>query len=269
MTLSNGKKFTYNMYDENERAKYDPVMKKDSKTGKVSFVSKDGTMTYRTKKRTDNSTNMAETDDAMTLVSKSRHPMEILYADYANHMKAMANTARKEMVKTGNLESSPSAKKIYAKEVSSLEAKLNDALKNSAKERTAIRLATTEINKKKAANPDLKGEDLRKISQRSLAKYRAEVGSVSRKKRAINITDKEWEAIQAGAITENKLKKILNNSDPDVLRQRAMPKATNSLSTAQVNRIKRLNDSNFTLGQIAEKMNLSPSTISKYLKGVN
>ena len=47
-----------------------------------------------------------------------------------------------------------------------------------------------------------------------------------------------------------------------------MPKATNKLNTAQVNRIKRLRDSNFTLSQIAEKMNLSPSTVSDYLKGV-
>ena len=82
------------------------------------------------------------------------------------------------------------------------------------------------------------------------------------------ITDKQWEAIQAGAISENKLKKILNNTDPDSLRERAMPKAKNTLSQAQINRIKRMSDSNFTLTQIAEKMNLSPSTISNYLKGV-
>jgi len=109
--------------------------------------------------------------------------------------------------------------------------------------------------------------DLKKVSQRSLSKFRTEVGSVSRRDRAIKITDREWEAIQAGAISENKLKKILNNSDPSTLRERAMPKASNSLSTAQVNRIKRLSDSNFTLSQIAEKMGVSPTTVSKYLKG--
>ena len=269
VTKSNGKKITYNMNDKEARDKYEPVMKKDPKTGEVSYISKDGTISYRTKKRTLTSTNMAETDDAMTLVSKARHPMELLYADYANYMKSMANNARIEMVRTKNLESNPTAKKIYSKEISSLETKLNDALKNSARERTAIRIATTEINKKKQDNPDLKGEDLRKVSQRSLAKARAEVGSISRRERAINITDKEWEAIQAGAISENKLKKILNNSNPDVLRERAMPKNNKSLSTAQVNRMKRLRDSNFTLEQIAKKMNIPPTTVSSYLKGVN
>ena len=46
-----------------------------------------------------------------------------------------------------------------------------------------------------------------------------------------------------------------------------MPRNRKSLSTPQVNRIKALANSNFTLNQIAEKMNLSPSTISNILKG--
>ena len=265
---TNGKKITYDMTSKADRDKYEPVMKKDPKTGEVTYVSKDGKLTYRTKKRTMDSTNMAETTDAMTLVSSSRHPMELLYADYANSMKAMANKARIEMVRTGNLESNPTAKKIYKEEVSSLEAKLNDALKNSVRERTAVRLASAEIKRKKEADPDMKPGDLKKISQRSLSKYRSEVNSVSRRERAIQITDKEWEAIQAGAISENKLQKILNNSDPASLRERAMPKASSTLSTAQVNRIKAMSSSNFTLNQIAEKMGISPATVSKYLKEV-
>ena len=262
-----GKTIEYNMYDKAARDKYEPVMRKDPKTGEVTYTNKDGSIKYKRLTRTIKSTNMAETDDAYTLVSSSKHPMEMLYADYANSMKAMANRARKEMVITGNLESNPTAKKVYAKEVSSLDAKLNDALKNTVRERTAVRLASAEIKSKKDADPDMKPGDLKKVSQRSLSKYRTEVGSVSRRDRAIKITDKEWEAIQAGAISENKLKKILNNSDPDTLRERAMPKATNTLNTAQINRIKAMNMSNFTLNQIAEKMNLSPSTVSKYLKG--
>ena len=265
---SKGKQITYDMNDKAARDKYEPVMKKDSKTGEVYYTNKDGSITYRTKKRTINSTRMAETDDAMTLVSSSKHPMEVLYADYANSMKALANRARKEIISTGNLESNPTAKKIYQKEVSSLEVKLNNALKNTVKERAAVRLASAEIKAKTEADPDMKKDDIRKISQRSLTKYRAEVGSISRRDRGIHIEDKEWEAIQAGAISENKLKKILNNSDPDTLRERAMPKAKNTLNAAQINRIKAMNNSNFTLNQIAEKMNLSPATISKYLKGV-
>ena len=265
---ADGKKLTYNMNDKEAKAKYDPVMKKDPKTGEVYYQSKDGKIKYNTLERTIKSTKMAETDDAMTLVSKARHPMELLYADYANSMKAMANNARKEMIKTGNLEYSPAANKIYKKEVADLMARLNEAKKNSIRERYATRLATSEINRRKDEDPDMKPGDLKKLSQRSLSKYREEVGSISRKKRAIEINDREWEAIQAGAISENKLKQILDNSDPDSLRQRAMPKAKNTLSSAQINRIKRLSDSNFTLKQIADKMNISTATVSNYLKGV-
>lgn len=265
---TSGKKIDYNMNDKAAREKYEPVMKKNSKTGEVYYTNKDGSIYYRTKARTIDSKKMAETDDAMTLVSTSRHPMEILYADYANSMKALANKARIEMINTPNLQSNPSAKKIYAKEVSSLEVKLNDALKNTVRERTATRLASAEIKNKKETLTDMKPGDLKKISQRELSKARSEVGSVSRRDRSIKITDREWEAIQAGAISENKLKQILNNSDADSLRERAMPKAKNKLNQAQINRIKAMNASNFTLNQIAEKMNLSPSTVSMYLKGV-
>ena len=268
VVTTSGKKITYNMRDKSDRDKYEPVMQKDPKTGEVYYTNKDKTIKYRTKARTMDSTNMAETDDAYTLVSRNKHQIEVLYADYANSMKAMANNARKAMVSTGNLEYNPTAAKIYKKEVSDLEVKLNDALKNSVRERTATRLAAAEIKRRKEEDPTMTPGDLRKLSQRTQSKYREQVGSVSRRKRSIQITDKEWEAIQAGAISENKLKKILNNSDADSLRERAMPKSNNTLNQAQINRIKAMNISNFTLNQIAEKMNLSPSTVSKYLKGV-
>lgn len=284
LKTTSGKSVTYDMTSKADRDKYEPVKKlnpdtgkyepvytKDPKTGKVTTTNTDGSITYRVSKRMMESKNMTETDDAMTLVSRSKHPMELLYADYANSMKALANKARKAVYTTGNLESNPSAKKIYKEEVSSLEAKLNEALKNSVKERTAVRLASAKIKEKIEEDPSLSKnkKELKKISQQTLSRSREEVGSISRRDRAIKITDKEWEAIQAGAISENKLKQILNNSDPDSLRERAMPKATNKLNTAQINRIKRLNDSNFTLEQIAQKMGISTSAVSKYLKGAN
>ena len=244
-------------------------MRKDKNTGEVYFTNPGGSIKYKTKARTIASTNMAETDDAMTLISSYRHPKEIVYAEYANSMKALANKARKSMVSTGNLKYDPNAKKIYAKEVSELEAALNNALKNSVKERTATRLAASEIKERKITQPDLKSEDIRKLSQRSMSKYREQVGSATRRERNIIITDRQWEAIQAGAISENKLKSILANSDPDSLRQKAMPRKTSGLTNAQVARIRAMNNSNFTINQIAEKMNVSPSVVSKYLKGVD
>ena len=242
----------------------------DDLTYEVTKVNKrTGEVTTTTKTRMQKSTRMAETDDAYSLVSEAKHPMEMIYAEYANSMKALANQARKEMVTTGKIAYSASAKSTYQKEVDSLMAKLNTALLNTTRERAAQRMANAEVNAKKQANPDLKPSDVKKASQQALSKYRDEVGSVSRKKRAIQITDKEWEAIQAGAISENKLKQILDNTDVDNLRQRATPRATTTLSAAKVNRIKALRESNYTLNQIADMLGVSPSTVSNHLKGVN
>ena len=269
---TDGKKITYDVKDKDAYDRYNPVKRVDEKTGEVSYTDKTGTISYKLKKRTQESTKMAETDDAYTLVSTKAHPMEIVYADYANSMKALANQARIEMRNTGKIEYSSTAKKTYQKEVSSLMAKLNDALLNTTRERAALRLANAEINSKKEAyrkenGTDMKPADVKKVSQQAVSKYRQKVKSVARRDRDIQISDKEWEAIQAGAISENTLKKILNNTNIDALRQRATPKATSSLSSAQVSRIKALSASNYTLNEIANKLGVSTSIVSKYLKG--
>ena len=226
-----------------------------------------------TKARTQKSTNMMETDDAYTLLSDPRHPnpMEVVYADYANSMKALANRARLEMISTGKIEYDKNAKEIYKNEVKSLEDKLDNALLNKPKEREAIRLTNAEVGKKikvaEESGEKLSKKDIKKLNQQALTKYRQEVGGVSRRERNIDITDKEWEAIQAGAISENKLKKILDNTDIDKLRERATPKATVNLSTAKINQIKSMANSNYTTKEIADKLGVSPSTVTKYLKG--
>ena len=269
---TDGKKVTYDVKDKDAYDRYNPVKRVDDKTGEVFYTDKTGTISYKLKKRTQESTKMAETDDAYTLVSTKAHPMEIVYADYANSMKALANQARIEMRNTGKIEYSSTAKKTYQKEVSSLMAKLNDALLNTTRERAALRLANAEINSKKEAyrkenGTDMKPADAKKVSQQAVSKYRQKVNSVARRDRDIQISDREWEAIQAGAISENTLKKILNNTNIDALRQRATPKATSSLSSAQVSRIKALSASNYTLNEIANKLGVSTSIVSKYLKG--
>ena len=224
-----------------------------------------GVTTTVTKTKMERSTKMAETDDAYSLVSEARHPMEMVYADYANSMKSLANQARKEMVSTGKITYSKTAKTTYQKEVDSLMSKLNTALLNSTRERAAQRAANAEVSAKKLANPNLDAGDIKKESQRSLTANRNAVGSVSRRDRNIKITDREWEAIQAGAISENKLKQILNNTDVDELRQRATPRSTTSLSTAKINKIKSMSASNYSLNEIANALGVSTSTVSKYL----
>jgi hypothetical protein len=238
-------------------------MKIDPHTKEVKFTSADGKIEYRKKTRTQKSTQMAETDDAYSLVSKNRNAMELVYADYANSMKSLANRARKEMVSTPSAKMDPTAKKKYSREVSSLMAKYNEAAKNAPREREAQRMSTIEVNEQKSRDPSMSKEDLKKYKQRSLSKNRELVGTISRKNRAITITDDEWTAIQSGAISENKLKNILRYTDTDELRQRAMPKEGNSIGTAQSNRIKMLAKNGFSIQEIADKLHIPKSTVAK------
>lgn len=225
--------------------------KTDSK-GRITIVS-----------ATTKSTRMRETKDAHALSSGT--VKEDVYADYANNMKALGNTARKEMLMTGNLKYNPSAKKAYQTEVDSLNLKLINAERNNPKERLAQRMANSVCAAKKQDNPEMSNGEYKKIQQRALESARLSVGA---KKERIQITDREWEAIQAGAISENMLSRILTNTDSDAVKKLATPRETPSLSTAKVNRIINMNAKGKTVAQIAEELNISPTTVLKYLSNI-
>lgn len=216
--------------------------------------------TGKTKNRTQASTQMAETRDARSLSSGT--PQEEAYADYANKMKSLANQARKEMISTGKIPYSASAKAAYQNEVDSLNAKLNVALKNAPRERQAQVIANATVTAKKQANPDMTNAEIKKANQQALTAARKQVGA---ERKPVVITDREWEAIQAGAISESKLTQILNNADIDSLRQRATPRATTTLSTAKQNKIASMSASGYSTSEIAEALGISTSTVSKYL----
>lgn len=224
----------------------------------------EGGYTTRTVERTITSTQMAETKDARTLMSGPNHegtPIERVYAQYANDKKALANEARKEMLKTGTLKYNPEAKKKYADEVKSLDAKVNIALSNAPRERQAQIYANEIAKAKFKDNPDLTSEDKKKIKGQALAAARTKTGA---KKDRVNITDREWEAIQAGAITDSKLQAILNNADLDVVKQYATPRQTLELSDAKKARIKALQNSGYSTDEIAKAVGVSTTTVNKY-----
>ena len=240
----------------------------DPDTGKVTY--KESGRTYidkKTGKVTQATTKvslLSEVDDLHTLSTGTQ--AENAYADYGNQMKALANRARKEYLSTGRLQYDSQAAKNYATEVSSLNSKLNVAAKNAPKERLAQVIANSQVNAKKQANPDMDKKEIKKASQQAITNARASVGA-SGKETRITITDKEWEAIQAGAISDSKLTQILRYADMDDVRQRAMPKSTGSLSQAKVNRMQAMQASGFTISEIADALGVSRSTVSQYMKG--
>ena len=104
--------------------------------------------------------------------------------------------------------------------------------------------------------------EIKKASQQAITAARIQVGA---ERKPVAITDREWEAIQAGAISEHRLTQILNHVDIDSLRQRATPRSTTALSDAKVSRIKAMSASGYSTAEIAEALGVSTSTVSKYL----
>lgn len=206
------------------------------------------------------STKMAEIKDAHTLSSGT--VIESVYADHANKLKALANESRKAILTTPSMEKSSSAAKTYAKEVASLEAQLDVARRNAPLERQAQLLGNAVYDAKVRDNPGMTKEDKKKAKNQALAQARVSTGA---KKQSIKITSKEWEAIQAGAITQSKLLDLLKDADMDIVRQHATPRTKLLMSTAKIQKAKTLLGNGNTLADVADALGVSVSTLTKSL----
>lgn len=207
------------------------------------------------------STKGAEAKDAHTLSSGTK--VEKIYADHSNRLKAMSNEARKAMVSTKPTPYSPSAKKVYAPEVASLNAKLNLALKNAPRERQAQVIANAVIRQKKDANPGMQSDELKKVSARALATARQRTGA---NKDRVVISDREWEAIQSGAISNHKLTQILTHSDIQQVKELATPRENRVMTTAKQQRARNLLASGRTPSEVAAILGVPVSTLTSSMK---
>lgn len=243
---------------DDEKKRYSKGEKIYRETGET-YISK---KTGKEVKRISKSTKMAETSDANTL--SSGYLIETVYSEHANKLKALANKARAESRSTDYIPYSKEAHVKYKDQVDSLNSKLNIALKNRPLERKAQLIANAKVKNVYAANPDMDSDDLKKLKGRCLTEARLQTGA---SKQQIKIEAKEWEAIQAGAISTNKLKSIVQNSDLDVLKQLAMPREMRGVTPAQESRIKVLESRGYTLAEIADAVGVSTSTITKVLQG--
>lgn len=210
---------------------------------------------------TQKSTKMAVAKDARELSSGT--VIEEVYAEHANKLKSLANQARAASRTTPKLEQSPSAKETYAAEVESLKEKLTRAEMNRPVERQAQLIANASIQAKIESNPELKEDrDARKkAEQKALTLARTMVGA-NKKAVQVEITDKEWDAIQAGAISDSMLARILNNTDMDAVKRRATPRESTGLSDAQITRIKGMAANGLTQAEIADAVGVSISSVN-------
>lgn len=199
---------------------------------------------------------LAEVDDAHDLSSHTN--IEKLYADHSNRLKSMANEARRNLVRTPNLEHSPSAKKAYAKEVNSLKSKLTIAAKNAPVERKALVIGNANFRAIVNDNPGMSKELKKKTKSREIDKARIAVGA---KKQLITITPKEWDAIQAGAISHHQLKEILKNTDIETIRKYATPKREVLMTPANTSKARQWLALGYTRAEVADRLGVSLTTL--------
>lgn len=226
----------------------------DKKTGEI-------------KKSVIKSTKAYEIDDAYKLTSggSKQNPgtvIESVYATHSNKMKALGNAARKESRAIEMPGVNSSAKKAYAAEVASLNAKWNEGMKNKPLERQAQLIANKTVAAKRVSNPDMDADDVKRLRAQALDAARHRVGKPSY---VLEITDREWEAIQANAVSSTKLKQIIDFADADAVKERAMPRNTRGLTASQKSRVKAMYAAGYTQREIADKLGISVSTVSDVL----
>lgn len=280
---SNAQSYINKRKEVTDVKKMTPAQKKAYEAGKKVYVDS-GDLKVKTKTITDPKTGkktvqyLNETEpkkmkvrggekyeDSFDLVFDRNDPKEAAYARYGNTLKDLANQARKEMRAIKPTPVSQSAKKTYAAEVEQLNRDLRIAESNKPRERQAQAIAGVRASEKIKANPDLDYEHKSRIRAQELEKARYELGA---KKQKIEITDREWDAIQANAISTNKLSRILNNTDQEAFKKRATPKdAAITLTSAKLSLIKSMYDSGmYTQADIAERLGISASTVSKAMR---
>ena len=217
--------------------------------------------TGKERKAEDTVSLISETKDARTLSSGTIQ--ENLYADFSNKLKAMANQARKEAANMKGIQRNPEAAKTYAPEVASLKEKYNNMIANKPKERKAMLIANANIKAKiqeQGLDPTIDKKEIKKISSVEMQRARDSVGASGRKSK-VTFTDREWEAVQAGAISDNMLTKFLNSSDSDEIVKRAMPKNVAVMTSAKMSKANAMLRSGYSYAEIAKACGVPESTV--------
>lgn len=237
----------------------------DKETGEYIYKESGRTFTDpktgKERKAEDTVSLISETKDARTLSSGTIQ--ENLYADFSNKLKAMANQARKEAVNMKGIQRNPEAAKTYAPEVASLKEKYNNMIANKPKERKAMLIANANIKAKiqeQGLDPTIDKEEIKKISSVEMQRARDSVGASGRKSK-VTFTDREWEAVQAGAISDNMLTKFLNSSDSDEIVKRAMPKNVAVMTSAKMSKANAMLRSGYSYAEIAKACGVPESTV--------
>lgn len=203
---------------------------------------------------------LALTDDAYTLVRDKSDPVERLYADHANEMKAMANQARLRAVRTPSPKINPQARAVYKPEVEKLLGDLKKAEMQKPLDRRADVLAGAVVKQKLQDDPTLRYDtDRRKKVERQAKK--AARARLNLNTPVIDISDRQWDAIQSGAVSASKLRDILGYSDPKRVAELALPRPNPVMSSAITARAKAMLSAGTSPADVAAALGIPASTL--------
>lgn len=275
----NGIKALREKYQKRPSLKYDPetkTMKKSRMTvgastlvsrSKQQIVTKSDKIQYVDRKtgKIKTQTKVLEKTPLMDLISdanviSSGSNVENEYASYINKLKKMQKSAINEANHISNIKKDPEATKSYLKEVKSLETKLEISKSNAPRERRAQILANSYYQK--YSNKDMTNDQRKKLKSRALT-YGRETANAKRV--VIDVTPKEWEAIQAHALSNNKVTDIFNHADSDQLKKYATPLPTNKMSASSISKARTLLNNGYTYAEVASTLGVSTSTIQNQL----
>lgn len=201
--------------------------------------------------------------------------IEGVYAAHSNRLKALANEARKVARITGNLEYSKTAEKAYADIVGpegSLTKKILRAELESPKERQAQALANSVMTAKREADPSIYDDKdkWKKLCAKEMENARDAVNGYKHEKRyRITLTDAEWDAIQAGAISDNQFRRVIRYSDKNELKKKALPRADTGLSSSERSRALLLLNKGLAPSTVASELGVNVETLRKEFKNFN
>lgn len=205
-------------------------------------------------------------DDARDYLYPDSSKAEILYADYINELKSRKRLVDSELPSIKIPKQDPRAKKIYADEVKSLDEKMKQVLLNRPKERLAQLIATSDVKRyieNLGGDENVSKEDLKKYRNQAIVGARSKVGA---HRQVVDITPAEWDAIQANAISANRLRQLVFNMDDVQLKRLATPKNESIIGAAKTSKIKAMINNGYTLKEIADITGVSTSSISKIAK---
>ena len=142
------------------------------------------------------------------------------------------------------------------------------------KERQAQILATSVMKAKEQANPELKDKEnkdkRKKLAAKALDEARDAVnGGIHTKRYQITLTDREWDAIQAGAISDTQFQKVLRYSDTSEIKERALPRQNTGMKTTTKSRARLLLNAGYAPSTVAKDLGVSVQALAKEFNNFN